>query len=136
MKFFLVTSIVFFHTVYASEYTQTERIHDMQKMAHAMQDIQSGFFYNNIDIVKAGAEELKETIIKIQATEAEKGTKNVYEKWMNNASAMTGRTQKRIRKYADTMLERFEDGDVNQALHVYNRITAECLKCHTTLRKW
>ena len=39
----------------AEEYTQANRILDMQKMAQAMQDIQSGFFYNNIDIVKAGA---------------------------------------------------------------------------------
>ncbi len=136
MKFFLILGIFFSHIVYAEEYSQANRILDMQKMAQAMQDIQSGFFYNNLDIVTAGAKDLKETVINIRATKAEKITKDVYEKWMNNASAMTGRTQKRIQKYADTMLERFSDGDVKQALNVYNRITAECLKCHTNLRKW
>jgi len=136
MKVFLIISMFFSHIVFAETYTQANRILDMQKMAQAMQDIQSGFFYNNLDIVTAGAKDLKETVIKIQATKVEKTTKDVYEKWMNNASAMTGRTQKRIQKYADTMLERFADGDVKQALNVYNRITAECMKCHTSLRKW
>jgi len=125
-----------FQLVVAEEYSQANRILDMQKMAQAMQDIQSGFFYNNLDIVTAGAEDLKSTVVKVKPTKAEKTTKDVYEKWMNNSSAMTGRTQKRIQKYSDTMIERFKEGDVRQALNVYNRITAECLKCHTNLRKW
>jgi len=32
-----------------------------------MQDIQSGFFYNNIDIIKDGAKTLADTIVKVQA---------------------------------------------------------------------
>lgn len=136
MKFFLITCMFFSQLLVAEEYSQANRILDMQKMAQAMQDIQSGFFYNNLDIVTAGIEDLKATVVKVKPTEAEKTTKDVYEKWMNNATAMTGRTQKRIQKYSDTMLERFQEGDVKQALNVYNRITAECLKCHTSLRKW
>ena len=136
MKFFLITCMFCFQLVVAEEYSQANRILDMQKMAQAMQDIQSGFFYNNLDIVTAGAEDLKSTVVKVKPTKAEKTTKDVYEKWMNNSSAMTGRTQKRIQKYSDTMIERFKEGDVKQALNVYNRITAECLKCHTNLRKW
>ena len=136
MKFFLITCMFFSQLVVAEEYSQANRILDMQKMAQAMQDIQSGFFYNNLDIVTAGVEDLKSTVVKVKPTKAEKTTKDVYEKWMNNSSAMTGRTQKRIQKYSDTMIERFKEGDVKQALNVYNRITAECLKCHTNLRKW
>ena len=136
MKFFLITCMFCFQLVVAEEYSQANRILDMQKMAQAMQDIQSGFFYNNLDIVTAGVEDLKSTVVKVKPTKVEKTTKDVYEKWMNNSSAMTGRTQKRIQKYSDTMIERFKEGDVRQALNVYNRITAECLKCHTNVRKW
>jgi hypothetical protein len=136
MKFFLIISIFFSQLVVAEEYTQANRILDMQKMAQAMQDIQSGFFYNNLDIVTAGVEDLKATVVNVKPTKAEKTTKDVYEKWMNNATVMTGRTQKRIKKYSVTMLERFQEGDVKQALNVYNRISGECLKCHINLRKW
>lgn len=127
----LITSLSF-----SEGYTQGDRILDMQKMAKAMQDIQSGFFYNNLDIVKAGAKDLKDTIINVGPTQAEKNNKDVYERWMNNSTAMTARTQKRIRNYAETIVERFGDGDAVQALQVYNRVASECLKCHISFRKW
>ena len=120
----------------AGEYTQGDRVLDMQKMAKAMQDIQSGFFYNNLDIVKAGAHDLSKTIVHVGMTKTEKNTKDVYEKWMNDSSAMTGRTQRRIQKYADDIIEHFESGDAKYALTIYNRVAAECMKCHTSLRKW
>jgi len=121
---------------FSVEYTQSARILDMQKMAQAMQDIQSGFFYNNLDIVTAGAEDLKSTIIKVGPTTSEQNTKDVYEKWMNNSTTMTGRTQKRIQKYAQSIITHFKDGDAQFALNIYNRVAAECMKCHTNLRKW
>jgi len=136
MKKILLLCVILLTIVKAEEYTQAQRILDMQKMAQAMQDIQSGFFYNNLDIVQAGVKDLKSTIVKINATKAEKNTKDVYEKWMNNHSAMTGRTKRRIEKYADSIIEHFESGDAKFALNIYNRVTFECMKCHISLRKW
>ncbi|CAA6808878.1 MAG: Unknown protein [uncultured Sulfurovum sp.] len=136
MKKVLLSSIICSVIGMANEYTQADRILDMQKIAQAMQDIQSGFFYNNLDIVKAGAKDLSETIVKIGPTKAEKENKDVYERWMNNNTAMTARTQRRIQNYAKTLVERFQDGDAVQALQVYNRVSAECMKCHVDLRKW
>lgn len=136
MKKILISSLIFSVIGMANEYTQADRILDMQKMAQAMQDIQSGFFYNNLDIVKAGSKDLSETIVKIGPIKAEKENKDVYERWMNDHNAMTTRTQRRIRNYAKTLVERFQDGDPVQALQVYSRISAECMKCHVDLRKW
>jgi len=136
MKKILLVCMVFTTLSLAEGYTQGDRILDMQKMAQAMQDIQSGFFYNNLDIVIAGSTDLKAAIINVGPTQAEKNNKDVYERWMNNNTAMTARTQKRISKYADTLVERFKDGDAVQALQIYNRVNAECLKCHISLRKW
>ena len=136
MKKICIICMAFLTLGWSEGYTQGERILDMQKMAHAMQDIQSGFFYNNLDIVIAGTKDLKEAIVKVGPTHTEKNSKDVYERWMNNNTAMTARIQKRIIKYSDTMVERFKDGDAIQALNVYNRVTAECMKCHISLRKW
>jgi len=136
MKKAIIASIVSVTLSIAGEYTQADRVLDMQKMAKAMQDIQSGFFYNNLDIVKAGATDLSQTIIKVGPTTEEKNTKDVYEKWMNNNTSMTGRTQRRIQKYANDIIEHFESGDAKYALNLYNRIAFECMKCHTSLRKW
>lgn len=101
-----------------------------------MQDIQSGFFYNNIDIVRAGTKELKETIVKVRPIDSEVNTKDVYEIWMNNNLKMTRKIQKKIKKKAEILEERFSDGDVVQALQAYSKISNQCLKCHVRLRKW
>ena len=136
MKKVMMTSMAVLTLGFSGEYTQGDRVLDMQKMAQAMQDIQSGFFYNNLDIVTAGASDLKKTIINVGPTDAEKKTKDVYERWMNDSSAMTGRTQRRIQHYADDIIEHFKAGDAQYALNIYNRVAGECMKCHTTLRKW
>jgi len=120
----------------ANGYTQADRILDMQKMAQAMQDIQSGFFYNNADIVKAGVKDLKETIVKVRPIDSEVNNKDIYEKWLNNDLKMTTKIQKKIRKKAEVLEERFKDGDAVQALQVYSKIAGQCMKCHVRLRKW
>ena len=115
---------------------QADRIIDMQRMAHAMQDIQLGFFYNNIDIVKAGAQDLKKGILNIGPTKEDKNNKDVYERWMNNNTAMTKRIQRSIANKSDIIIKRFASGDATQALQLYSRIASECMKCHISLRKW
>ena len=122
--------------LYAEGYTQGDRILDMQKMAQAMQDIQSGLLYNNVDIVKAGTKVLKETIIKIRPIDAEVNNKDIYEKWLNNNLKMTNKIQKKIRRKAEDVEERFRDGDAVQALQAYSKIIGQCMQCHVRLRKW
>jgi len=122
--------------LFANGYTQADRILDMQKMAQAMQDIQSGFFYNNADIVKAGVKDLKETIVKVRPTDEEVNNKDIYEKWLNNNLKMTNKIQKKIKKKAEDIEERFSDGDAVQALQAYSKISGQCMKCHINLRKW
>jgi len=123
-------------TTSLNAYTQAQRVLDMQKMAQAMQDIQTGFFYNNLDIVKDGVKTLKETIIKIQPTKSELTTKDIYEKWFNNNIKMSNKIKKKIKQKAEDIEERFEDGDHVQALQAYSKISQQCLKCHTQIRKW
>lgn len=122
--------------IMAGGYTQGQRILDMQKMAKAMQDIQSGFFYNNVDIVKSGTKSLKETIVKIRPTDAEVNNKDIYEQWLANDQKMTNKIQKKIKKKANDIEERFTDGDAVQALQAYSKIAGQCMKCHVNLRKW
>jgi regulator of protease activity HflC (stomatin/prohibitin superfamily) len=121
---------------YAEDYTQGDRILDMQKMAQAMQDIQSGFFYNNLDIVKDGVKVLKATIVKIRPIKSEVESTDIYETWLNNSRAMTNKIEKKITKRATDIENRFKKGDPTQALQAYSKITQQCMKCHVALRKW
>jgi len=136
MKKVFIGCMAVFTLSIAEDYTQADRILDMQKMAQAMQDIQSGFFYNNLDIVTAGAEDLKKTIVKIGPIKKEIENKDVYERWMNNNTAMTTRIQRNIERRTDVIIKRFANGDPRQALQEYGKITEQCMKCHISLRKW
>ena len=136
MKKLLLIPAFMIATTSLNAYTQGERVLDMQKMAQAMQDIQTGFFYNNLDIVKDGVKTLKETIVKIVPTESELNSKDIYEKWFNNNIKMSNKIKKKIVHKAKDIEERFEDGDPVQALQAYNKITQQCLKCHVQIRKW
>jgi len=126
----LTTSIVM------ASYTQEDRIKDMQIMAGAMQDIQNGFFYNNFDMIKAGGIILADTIMKVEPPLEEKEEKDVMTRFLNNKVKMTNTTKKKIKKKTQKMIERFRDGDATQALQNFTKITKECMKCHTQLRKW
>ena len=136
MKKLLLIQAIMIACTQANAYTQAERILDMQKMAQAMQDIQSGFFYNNLDIVKDGVKTLKDTVVKIGPTHSEITNSDIYEKWLNSNVKMTKKIQKKIIRKADDIKERFSDGDPKQALQAYNNIAEQCLKCHVELRKW
>ena len=123
-------------SIMMASYTQEDRIKDMQIMAEAMQDIQNGFFYNNFDMIKAGGVILSDTIMRIEPPLEEKEEKDVMTRFMNNKVKMTNTTKKKIKKKTHKMIERFRDGDYTQALQNFTKITKECMKCHTQLRKW
>ena len=136
MKKLLIISSILSTFASAEVYTQADRILDMQKMAQAMQDIQTGFFYNNIDIVKDGTKTLRDTIKKVGPIDSEINNKDIYEKWLNNSLKMSNKIKKKITKKAEDIDERFEAGDPVQALQAYSKISQQCLKCHINLRKW
>lgn len=134
-KLVLITTIVA-SLSWGTTYTQADRILDMQKMAQAMQDIQTGFFYNNVDIIKDGTKTLIDTIKKVRPIKSEVENTDIYEKWLNNSLKMTNRIKKKIIQKANDVEERFKSGDPKQALQAYSKITQQCLKCHINLRKW
>ena len=136
MKKLLLIPMIAVTCGFSGGYTQGDRILDMQKMAQAMQDIQMGFFYNNIDIVKDGVKVLSATIDLVRPIDSEINNKDIYEQWLNNDLKMTRKIQKKIKNKAKEVKERFGAGDPTQALQSYSKITQQCLKCHVNLRKW
>jgi len=136
MKRLLLVPIIATTMSYANGYTQADRILDMQKMAKAMEAIQTGFFYNNLDIVNEGVDVLEKTIVKVRAIDSEVNNKDIYEKWINNNIKMTNKIRKKIVQKSEDIKARFKAGDAVQALQAYSKITQQCMKCHVQIRKW
>jgi rare lipoprotein A (peptidoglycan hydrolase) len=136
MKKILVGFVLAGTLLSAGPYTHKDRILDMQTMATAMQTIQNGFFYNNIDMVVEGTGKLADTVIKIEPPLEETEEKDIMTRYTNNKVQMSNRIKKKIKQKTKDIIERFRDGDATQALQAYSKITQQCMDCHTQLRKW
>ena len=120
----------------AGNYTKADRIKDMNTMAHAMNVIQSGFFYNNFETVKAGVNELSETVSHVQPPIEEVEEKDVMARFMNEKIKMSNKIIKKINKKSLDILQRFKAGDSAQAVQAYTKIMGQCMKCHREIRNW
>ncbi len=120
----------------AGQYTKADRIKDMQVMAEAMSSIQTGFFYNNNDIVQSGALKLSDAIRRIQPPLEEVEEKDPMARYMNNKIVFSNKITKKIDRKTRLIMQRFADGDVNQAIQAYSKISQECMRCHHEVRQW
>lgn len=124
-----------FITVFEA-YTTEDRIKDMQILAKAMAEIQTGFFYNNSDLVNEGALKLSDTIHRIEPPLSEAEEKDPMARYMNNKIKVSNKIKKKIDQKARIIIERFRDGDPTQAAQAYNDVVEKCMECHTQIRNW
>ena len=128
----LGTSLV----VSAEVYTKQDRINDMHAMAQAMIDIQTGFFFNNADIVAEGVFTLTDTITKVKPPLEEDEKADPMTRYLNEKVKVTHKMVRQINKKAYIILERFKDGDTAQATQAYTKIMKTCMECHAQIRHW
>ena len=136
MKKFLLMLVVASSVLMAKPYTVEDRIHDMNEMAHAMNTIQSGFFYNNYSTVEAGVAKLSSAISRVRPPLEEVQEQDMLARYMNQKIQMSNKIVKNIDRRAVDILERFKDGDSSQAVQAYTKIMGQCLKCHREMRNW
>ena len=130
-KIFL--AIAFLSTsVYAASYTKKERIVDMQKMAEAMSTIETGFFYNNKEIVQNGALSLSKIIKKVKPPVDEKENEDSAKRKLE----ITKDIVDRIDSKAMTIHDRYDTKDSRAAIQAYTVIVKQCMKCHYQIRHW
>jgi len=121
---------------FGAQYTREDRIKDMTEMAHAMNVIQSGFFYNNYDTVAAGVTQLSDAVSRVQPPIEEAQEKDIMARYMNEKIQMSNKIIKKINRKALDILQRFKDGDSAQAVQAYTKIILQCMKCHREIRNW
>lgn len=108
-----------------------ERMKNMQAMETAMSEIQKGFLFDNVNVVKNGVKHLKETVSFIESFMKEGiGENKINNKMYANVQA------KDITRMADEILLTFEKGDRYSAANNYLLILSKCLSCHQTVRSW
>lgn len=128
--------LLFSTLIFAQDYTKKDRIKDMQIMADAMSTIETGFFYNNNNLVQEGALKLSDAVRRIEPPLEEKEEKDPMTRYMNEKVKFTNKLVKKIDQKAKIILERFKGGDTAQAVQAYTKIMNKCMECHTQVRHW
>jgi len=131
MKKALLMSVLVSGVLFAEGYIQPDRMKNMADMETAMATIQKGFLYNNLNVVKNGVKDLKETTKHTESFMKEGVDKNGI-----NTLIYAKKQAAAISSMADEITVTFAKGDRYSAANNYLLILSKCLSCHQTLRSW
>ena len=123
-------------SVYSAQYTKQDRILDMQKMAEAMSTIETGFFYNNKEIVKNGALDLSKIVKRVKPPLSKKERQDQMEDYVRRKIELSNEITNKISSKAITIYERFDTKDARSSIQAYTSIVKQCMKCHHQIRNW
>ncbi len=107
-----------------------QRISVMKDLEKAMATVQKGYLYNNLNIVKNGADQLKEHAKDVKSFEVASTGSNFDAKQyaINEASAITS--------LANDMVDSFKKGEKSKSMIAYQNTLNRCITCHKIVRKW
>ena len=131
MKKALLTSLLVSSVLFGREVLYPDRMKNMQEMETAMSEIQKGFLYDNVNVVRNGVKHLKITIANTESFIKE----GVNEEGFNSL-AYAKKQANDIDKLADEILKTFEQGDRYNSANSYLKVLSQCLTCHQTVRSW
>jgi cytochrome c556 len=127
----LIISILAGSLLIGGEVVYPDRMKNMQEMETAMSEIQKGFLYDNVNVVKNGVNHLKITIAHTESFIKE----GVGENKINN-KLYAKKVADQIGSMADEIVNTFKKGDRYSAANNYLLILSKCLSCHETVRTW
>lgn len=131
MKKALLVSVLVSSVLFGQEVLYPERMKNMQEMETAMSEIQKGFLYDNVQVVKNGIKHLKTTIGHTESFIKEGVNAEGF-----NSLVYAKQQAKQIEKLADDIGLAFAQGDRYNAANNYLQVLSKCLTCHQTVRSW
>lgn len=111
---------------------RAELMMDMKLMQDAMEEIQSGGLYNNIDVMKSGVVNLQKAIKSL----ASEDVKEILPKDKVYAYKFAQKTASMLKLYSDDLIDSAKDGRMYDALNDYTQLLSQCMSCHIRIRQW
>ncbi len=131
MKKALLVSVLVSSVLFGQEVLHPDRMKNMQDMETAMAEIQKGFLFDNVNVVKNGVKHLKVTIGHTESFIKEGVNKEGF-----NSLIYAKKQAADIEALADKILLTFEQGDNYNSANNYLKVLSKCLTCHQTVRSW
>ncbi len=132
-KFITIGLITLFSTTLNADYTDEERIRDMQTMEEAMMKIQKGLLTNDKNILSKGVNQLQQVTRKVEPPVGKKsdfGEKNTHKYKFSRKQG------EKIIRDAENIRVEMDAGNKHSASKSFVKVLDECISCHNKIRKW
>lgn len=130
MKKILLSCVLLSSLVFAEMKSNPEHVKTMRALESAMGLMERGFLRNNANMVKRGANNLKNNLRSVDSFIIE-STKEDF-----NPQAYAHNEAAAIVKLADEVVANFEAGKNDDARIAFDKTLSRCLACHRLIRKW
>lgn len=128
MKSLLIASM-FAGSLFAAEALTV----NMAKSENGLNNIQKGFLYNAMPLVRNGIQEVREANMMFSSVEE---TKKYLPKEKQHLGNIAYNAAKRINSAADEMEIYLATNEMGKAQHTYSDIINACSACHAVVRGW
>jgi len=105
----------------------------MLNMENGLSNIQKGFLYNNLDLIKSGVDQVQKENASYHDRNVIKSILPENKKQMENLALITS---KRIENATDEMKSYLALKQMKKAHNAFSDIVNACTDCHTLIRGW
>lgn len=106
---------------------------NMAKSENGLNNIQKGFLYNSMPLVRNGIQEVREANVMFSSIE---DTKKYLPKEKQHLGNIAYNAAKRINSAADELEIYLATNEMGKAQHTYSDIINACSACHAVVRGW
>jgi len=125
--------IALFGSTLNAEYTDEERIRDMQTMEEAMVKIQKGLLINDSNMLSKGVNQLQQVTRKV---EPPIDSKSVLAQKNTHKYKFSRKQGEKIIQFAEDIRADMDAGNKHSASKSFVKVLDECISCHNKIRKW
>ena len=125
--------IALFGSTLNAEYTDEERIRDMQIMEEAMMRIQKGLLTNDRNILSKGVNQLQQVTRKV---EPPIDSNSVLAQKNTHKYKFSRKQGEKIIRFAEDIRVDMDAGNKHSASKSFVKVLDECISCHNKIRKW
>ncbi len=132
-KFIMIGFMTLSAVTLNAEYTDLERIKDMQTMEEAMVKIQKGLLINDRNMLSKGVNQLQQVTRKVKPPAGKKsdfGEKNTHKYKFSRKQG------EKIIRDAENIRVEMDAGNKHSASKSFVKVLDECISCHNKIRKW
>jgi len=116
-----------------AEYTDEERIKDMQQMEEAMVKIQKGLLINDRNMLSKGVNQLQQVTRKV---EPPINSKSILAHKDTHKYKFSRKQGEKIIQFAENIRVDMDAGNKHSASKSFVKVLDECISCHNKIRKW